>query len=321
MRQKPGFIALFAAGFILLSAFPGQAAPPPVATDRPPTARGVACYIMGYNAELMGVMDEAADYYERAVREDGSSKAARLRLAAALAQLERYAEAQREVLAAEAIDPADLTSHYLAALLYSQQKLEDKASVEYELIFKTLAERNPSSGEFPRYLGQLYYSRGLDEKAMEQFAAALKLEPKNTALLYILGTYYLNGSRRAEGLGLVKQCLSLEPSNADCLNSLAYAYAEDNINLDEALAHVNAALKAEPDNAAYLDTRGWLYYRQGQYPQALKELMRADSLLKDPEILGHIAEVYLKLGSPEEARKYQQLQQEQVLNAKSNKAR
>ncbi len=322
MRHKPGIFALLAAGHIVLTAFPGWAAQPSVSADRSSTARSVACFIMGYNAELLGVIDEAADYYERSVRADGSSRVVRLRLAAVLAQLERYSDAQRELQKVIELDPEDLSAHYLLALLYSNQKEENKVSREYEHIFKTLAARNPQSSEFPVYLGQLYYSNGNEAAAMDQFALALKLDPKNGSLLYILGTYYLNvpGPRRAEGLGLLKQCLSLEPVNADCLNSLAYAYAEDNVNLDEGLKHVNAALVVEPDNPAYLDTRGWLYYRQGQYEKALKELIRADGILKDPEILGHIAEVYLKLGSPAEAGKYRQ-QKEQALNAQSKKVK
>lgn len=320
MRHKPGVIVLLTAGYIVLTSFPVRAAQFSVTADRLGRARGVACYIMGYSAELLGDIDEAAGYYERSVRADGSSGVVRMRLAAAYAQLERFPAAQREVQKAVGLDPDDLGAHYLLALLYSRQKEDDQASIEYERIFKTLAARNPGNSEFPKYLGQLYYTNGKTAEAMEQFALALKLDPKNGEILYILGTHYLDTSRREEGLALVRQCLVLEPANVDCLNSLAYAYAQDNVNLDEGLKHVNAALAAEPDNPAFLDTRGWLYYRQNHYEEALKELIRADALLKDPEILGHIAEVYLKIGSSAQAREYQR-QKEQMIDARNKKVR
>ncbi|MBF0595070.1 MAG: tetratricopeptide repeat protein [Candidatus Omnitrophica bacterium] len=320
MRHKQSVIALLAAGYIVLIAFSGWAAQPSVSAERPVSARGVARYIMGYNAELQGAVDEAASYYEDALKEDASSDVVRMRLASAYAQLNRFSDAAR--LAEEVVrhDPQGLSAHYFLGLLYSQQKLADKASSEYEFILKSLAAGNPASSEFPVALGQLYYAQGEEQKAMEQFATALKLDPKNTSFLYILGTYYLDGPRRKEGVDMIKQCLALEPKNAECLNSLAYSYAEDNIELDKALDDVNAALSLEPKNAAYLDTRGWVYYRKGLYENALKELLLADALVKDPTILEHIAEVYQKLGKTAEALKYQQ-EKEQTIHAQDKKIR
>jgi tetratricopeptide (TPR) repeat protein len=88
-----------------------------------------------------------------------------------------------------------------------------------------------------------------------------------------------------------------------CLNSLSYIYAEDNVNIDEAYRLVQNALKIEPENAAYLDTLGWVLYRKGLYNESLKELGRAEALIVDPTIYSHIAEVYLKLNQPDMAKK------------------
>ncbi|MBF0386622.1 MAG: tetratricopeptide repeat protein [Candidatus Omnitrophica bacterium] len=314
MRHKQGVTALLAAGVMILAASGGWAAQ--LSAAAPP--RGVAHYIMGYSAELTGAIDEAVAYYERALKEDRSSDVIRMRLASAYAQQNRFSEAARAAEEVVSHDPQDLSAHYLLGLLYSHQKLAEKSSAEYEFILKALAARNPASSEFPVTLGQLYYSQGQEDKAMEQFALASRLDPNNVAILYVLGSYYLESSKRPEGVVLIKKCLEMEPKNAECLNSLAYAYAEDNSNLDEALKHVNAALELEPDNAAYLDTRGWVYYRQGLYEGALKELLLADGLVKDPTILEHIAAVYLKLGKAEEALKYQQ-EKEQALHVRGQK--
>jgi tetratricopeptide (TPR) repeat protein len=58
--------------------------------------------------------------------------------------------------------------------------------------------------------------------------------------------------------------VSGRPSRANALNGLAYAQGLANIELDQALANVNKALEGEPANAAYLDTRGYIYYRQAK---------------------------------------------------------
>jgi tetratricopeptide (TPR) repeat protein len=61
------------------------------------------------------------------------------------------------------------------------------------------------------------------------------------------------------------------PSRANALNGLAYAKAIGKIDLDLALQEINEALKSDK-NAAYLDTRGFIYYQMGKYDLALKDL-------------------------------------------------
>ena len=88
------------------------------------------------------------------------------------------------------------------------------------------------------------------------------------------------------------------------MNSLGYIYAEDNTKLEEAQKLVERALVVDPDNGAYLDSLGWVYYKKGDYQNALKYLKEADNLLKDPVIYDHIGDVYYKLNEPDNAKIY-----------------
>jgi tetratricopeptide (TPR) repeat protein len=74
-------------------------------------------------------------------------------------------------------------------------------------------------------------------------------------------------------------------------------WAEQNAQLDEAEDAIKRALQLDPDNAAYLDSMGWVQYRQGKYDQALESLNRAIENLprEDPVIFEHLGDVYLKL--------------------------
>ena len=95
---------------------------------------------------------------------------------------------------------------------------------------------------------------------------------------------------------MFETCLKLEPDFADAHNYLAYVWAVRGERLDDALRHIQAALALDPENAAYLDTLGWVYYQQGNYAEALKLLQQADALHPgDPEILGHIEKTKEKL--------------------------
>jgi len=62
-------------------------------------------------------------------------------------------------------------------------------------------------------------------------------------------------------------------------------------------------LQADPDNGAYLDTLGWLEFRQGKFDQALSDLLRASQKLTrdDPVVLEHIGDACAKLNKSAQA--------------------
>ncbi len=72
----------------------------------------------------------------------------------------------------------------------------------------------------------------------------------------------------------------------------------------EALELIDRARVAEPDNAAIVDSYGWVLYRLGRNEEALVQLRRAWTLNKDPEIAAHVGEVLWVLGQKEEARRF-----------------
>ena len=79
--------------------------------------------------------------------------------------------------------------------------------------------------------------------------------------------------------------------------------ADRNERLDDAHDYVQKALDLDPDNGAYLDSLGWVYYRQEKLELAERYLRRSLELYKhDPTVLSHLGDVYLKLGKPSEAK-------------------
>jgi len=89
-------------------------------------------------------------------------------------------------------------------------------------------------------------------------------------------------------------------------------FSELNQNIDEAEQLLNRALEIEPNNAAFLDSLGWIYYREGKYDLALKKIQHAaNQLPSDAVILEHLGDVYIALENVRKALEYWQ---------KSNKA-
>jgi Flp pilus assembly protein TadD len=94
----------------------------------------------------------------------------------------------------------------------------------------------------------------------------------------------------------MRRVIALDPRNANALNYLGYTYADLGTNLDEAERLIAEALKIKPDDGYITDSLGWVYYKKGDYPRALKYLKRATELVPDdPVIMEHLGDAYLKL--------------------------
>ena len=61
--------------------------------------------------------------------------------------------------------------------------------------------------------------------------------------------------------------IELSPDHPNARNYLAYMWAERGERLPEALEHIKVALEIEPDSAAFIDTLGWIYFRQGNFKE------------------------------------------------------
>ncbi len=69
---------------------------------------------------------------------------------------------------------------------------------------------------------------------------------------------------------------------------------------------IRRAVEAEPDNAAYLDSLGWVLFRLGRFEEARPHLEKAVELLGeelDPTVLDHLGDVMAALKRWPEARR------------------
>lgn len=143
-----------------------------------------------------------------------------------------------------------------------------------------------------------------DAGELDAFARGLAAFPDDLEILYAraLGWERRDDIARAEAD--FRKILVVEPDSVAALNALGYTLADRTDRHQEALELIDRARTAEPDNAAIIDSYGWVLYRLGRLQDALVELRRAFTLQKDPEIAAHLGEVLWKLGKTDEARKY-----------------
>ena len=98
-----------------------------------------------------------------------------------------------------------------------------------------------------------------DEKDDKEMAVEI-YEMKGDAL-YSLG-------KKAEAYSAYEKCLSLDPEKTSCLNNYAYYIAENGGDFERAAEMSLKTVKAEPNNATYLDTYAWILFKQQRYEEA-----------------------------------------------------
>lgn len=95
----------------------------------------------------------------------------------------------------------------------------------------------------------------------------------------------------------LEEALDEFPDDVGALNDLGYLWADQNKRLGRALAMLQKAVAAEPDNYAYRDSLGWALHRLGRHAEALAEIERAAADPKpDGVVLDHLGDVFAALG-------------------------
>ncbi|MEO6103019.1 MAG: tetratricopeptide repeat protein [Pseudoxanthomonas sp.] len=143
-----------------------------------------------------------------------------------------------------------------------------------------------------------------DAAELDVLARGLAAYPDDNALLYARGLAWERRDRVDRAEADLRKILVTDPENVAALNALGYTLADRTTRYQEALELIDRARAAEPDEAAIIDSYGWVLYRLGRNADALVELRRAFILQKDAEIAAHIGEVLWVTGKRDEARKF-----------------
>jgi tetratricopeptide (TPR) repeat protein len=113
--------------------------------------------------------------------------------------------------------------------------------------------------------------------------------------------------------------LERDPNDATANNDLGYHWADRNKNLEKAEQMIRKAIEldrkqrstgtalnadSDEDNAAFVDSLGWVLFRRGKLDEARKELERASRLPEgeeDPVVWDHLGDVYYRMKEPAKA--------------------
>jgi tetratricopeptide (TPR) repeat protein len=147
---------------------------------------------------------------------------------------------------------------------------------------------------------------------LEQYSKLLQTKNQKEAVAYILQKAH-DGSPAAafvlsifyrQGVGVAKDSKKSEMwlvnaakmGHINAQNSIAYRWAVKGVNLDKALHFINMALSETPNDGAFLDTKGLIYYKKKEYKNALKFFLLANKFSPNiAEHEEHLGDTYSKL--------------------------
>lgn len=124
-------------------------------------------------------------------------------------------------------------------------------------------------------LGVAYSRLGRNEDAIRPLERARQLNGKDVDAISQLAIVYEALKRYDETDSLYEEALRIDPANHLVLNNYAYSLAERGVQLERARDMAAKAVAAKPDNASYLDTIGWIYFRLGEYKEAAGYVKKA----------------------------------------------
>jgi tetratricopeptide (TPR) repeat protein len=255
----------------------------------------------------------------------GDMDQAKLHLDAMIKKFPRVWEGH-QLRAAIAMDQEDYTlaaKHYREVIKLNR-RLE---SVYYDLVSALLADKqfkeardalSNAKSKFKINFMQPYFSAMIYLEAKDYAKAheellnaeelAKKTEPSRlTHILYFqLGSTAERAKKYKDAEKFFRHSIKLKPDYATSLNYLGYMWADRNENLAEAEEFIRRALKITPDNPAYMDSLAWVFFRRGEFNDALKWQLKAHKQSKepDPEVLLHLGMIYAALKDKKRARKY-----------------
>ena len=143
------------------------------------------------------------------------------------------------------------------------------------------------------------------DDALAQLALAYDLDPDDLNVIVSLGVAYEELNMFEESDLLHEKAIQKFPDEALLLNNYSYSLGERGVHLEHALEMAKKAVTMDPENGAFLDTIGWIYYQLGDYEKARDYILKAISKREDSSVvIEHLGDVYFKLGNIEKAKEY-----------------
>jgi tetratricopeptide (TPR) repeat protein len=249
----------------------------------------------------------------------------KIQIALILVERKKYDQAAQRLEDILLLAPESDKVHYYLGAVYEETgrvapAIEHYAKVPAESSYFVEsvihgAHLNETTGHLDRAVGSLaqalaqvpdqpalyaYYATLLDQRkdyatGVTMLTAATQRFPDDTQLRFFLGTMQDRVGNQAEAVAQMQHVIDADHDIVPALNYLAFTFAEQSRDLDQADDFARRALKLSPTDGYILDTVGWVQFKRGNVTEAIKYLEAALRQKPNEAIINeHLGDAYLR---------------------------
>ncbi|HEV2423403.1 MAG TPA: DUF3857 domain-containing protein [Terriglobia bacterium] len=273
----------------------------------------------GLNALQHGDLYSAEKLFKEATKKDPESKTAWNNLGRAETALGLLDPAEAALKTQIKVHPNDEYAYNNLGRIYAARHQYDRALEQ----FRKQLEINPLDPYTYPNLAAVYEAMNRWDDAAGAWSKQVAIDHTQWASYASWGHALLKAGKLDEGRDKMRRALDMDRSPT-ALNDVAYQMAEAGVDLDQAAQYARSAVEqavASVSDAnsldvpkdyntrlmslsAFLDTLGWVYFRQKQFGQAEPLIATAHNLRAESDIAEHLARVYAAENRPDEALRY-----------------
>lgn len=199
---------------------------------------------------------------------------------------------------------AELNPRYYVSLAEAYEKQRRWADAAGAYAKAVEGSRSPPRDVRLRWINALLNIPGGTgaPKARDLLKEYVAANPSDARAQMQLGYTHLQLNEHDLAIAAFSAVLQRDPQNAAVLNSLGYLLADRGQRLPEAIGFIERALKIEPDNPAYLDSLGWALFKNGRVEDAEAPLRKAAASAATQSVIhDHLGDVLARRGKTDEA--------------------
>ena len=170
---------------------------------------------------------------------------------------------------------------------------------------------SPAAADFPddysiQYLLGMSYNIDNNFKMAAVFLDnARQISPHSRNTLHLLAIVNDNLNNWYISDGIYQQLIQTDSTDAQAFNNYAYSLVERDERIELAKKYSHNAIELAPDQAAYLDTYGWILFKMGNTNEAHKYIEKSLEIdNENAEVLKHMGDILIKMKKYTEAIEY-----------------
>ena len=296
--------------------------------------------ILGRAAHIVKNYDVAEKFYERQVEQATKLKSGKKILSAYDNLIDLYFDTKRYNDAVDTCEKVmDLTEpeEVLEAQPFVLERLVQAKARSGKIdeamnIAKGIIARSGGSWYFLRLKGWLEREDGKIDESIKTYTQVLdKLDAEKTlkdeqkdrfkdGIRYTLSGLHVENKEIEKAAKQLQTLIKRNPDNPTYKNDLGFIWCDNGMNLEESEKLIREALELDKkekkklldekkidevkENAAYLDSMGWVLFKQKKYKEALEYLKKSaadEDEGNHMEIWDHLADCHEALGQKQEA--------------------